>query len=355
MVHSKKLLYIAPALLSSDFSPLRGVQLFDFLLIRQLVEMGIHVTLPAECTWKRRLEEGLAGAMPELILTPRLFKPQWNGLWALAKLIGRSFDTAFIANISNGLIPIIHLLQLKQPYPPRLVILAHREPKKQFAKAVSQWPATLIAVSDSVAKAFPEHLHRQISVYYGLANSSSFFPSQTSKAKQKPIRFCVLGLLDNQWKGANQAVEGFLKLPSWLRSKCELHLASYLSPPRFYEPNIFVYPWMPNTEVPPFLRTMDIMIVPSNELETFSQAMVQGMLTGLPCITSNLSVLKEKIIKGGGFAYKSIEELTEIMQLLAENNSLRTSMGIIARQTAMQYYVWNTTYFAQHFLFPMKS
>ena len=54
----KKLLYLAPALLSTDFSPLRGVQLFDLLLIRQLVEMGINVTCQAEYTLKSRLKAG---------------------------------------------------------------------------------------------------------------------------------------------------------------------------------------------------------------------------------------------------------------------------------------------------------
>jgi glycosyltransferase involved in cell wall biosynthesis len=347
----KSLLFLSPVFLSSNFSPIRGVQLFDLIFIKQLIERGIKVTVAAECTWKTRLKAHLAGTSPEFIFTPRLFKPQWNSLWALGRLVGRSFDTVVIGNSSDGLIPPCELLHFKRPIP-RIVTLAHRVPKKGFAKALLYRPHSIVAVSHSVAKAFPLELQSKIEVYYGIPNATEFYPRKDFLRRDHPIRFCVLGALENEWKGASQAIQAFNALPETLRKRSELHLAAYAHPPQFQETNIFTYPWMDSCKVPEFLRTMDVMIIPSNDQETFSQAMVQGMLSGLPCLSSNVAVLKEKLDAGAGWSYDSLPELTSYMQKMIESDELRREKGIAARKTALERYVWNTDYFINRFLFP---
>ncbi|MBL9000554.1 MAG: glycosyltransferase family 4 protein [Phycisphaerae bacterium] len=350
----RRLLYLAPALLSSDSGPIRGVQVFDLLVVRQLVEMGIAVTLPAESTWRERLVSHLAGALPEFIYTPRLFKPQWNGLWAGLKLGGRTFDVTFVGNVSRGLIPMIRLLLLRR-VTARLVIQANRRPRPAFARAMRPWPATVLAVSRSVAEAFPEDLRPRVQVHYGIANSELFRPRSTPRPPGQPIRFCVMGALDNTWKGAHLAVEAFRHLPPDLAARCELHLAAYENPPSFPEKNIIAYPWMKSEAVPEFLRGMDIMLVPSDDHETFSQVMVQGMLTGLPCITSALPVLTEKIDTGGGAFYTTIQEFAAHMASFAEDTARRESAGRAARETALARYVWDTRVFSERYLFDSGS
>ncbi len=81
------------------------------------------------------------------------------------------------------------------------------------------------------------------------------------------VNFCVLGRLDNAWKGADTAVEGFKKLPDEVRRHCRLHLASYDNPPPFTDPNIQACGWMSSEEIPEFLQQMDVMLVPSRDEE----------------------------------------------------------------------------------------
>jgi glycosyltransferase involved in cell wall biosynthesis len=109
-------------------------------------------------------------------------------------------------------------------------------------------------------------------------------------------------------------------------------------------------------ELPDLLRTMDVMVVPSRDeevmRETFSQAMVQGMLSGLPVIANDLPVLTEKLDQGGGLVVRSVKEMSEAMDKLAGDPVLRRRLGEEARRTALARYVWDTEAFVDKFLFP---
>ena len=84
--------------------------------------------------------------------------------------------------------------------------------------------------------------------------------------------------------------------------------------------------------------------------ETFSQAMVQGMLSGLPILANDLEILKEKLNQGGGFIFKNSNELKEKIEELAFNKNLRIYLGEKARKVAIQRYIWDTEYFSEKFL-----
>jgi glycosyltransferase involved in cell wall biosynthesis len=111
---------------------------------------------------------------------------------------------------------------------------------------------------------------------------------------------------------------------------------------------------MPPTDVPEFLRFMDAMLVPSRDegvmRETFSQAIVQGMLTGLPVCASNLPVLTEKLDAGGGLIFDSASQLAEHMQTLVADPALCRRLGEEGRRTALARYVWSTAAFVDRFL-----
>jgi glycosyltransferase involved in cell wall biosynthesis len=235
---------------------------------------------------------------------------------------------------------------------PRLVVQAHRAPRQNFIRAISRRPVPIIAVSKSVAQSFPEQLHSHIQVYYGIPNANDFYPRR-ELFSHEAIRFCVMGNLDCNWKGADVAIQAFRMLPKSVQHRCELHLVYYTQPPQFPEPNIVAYSYMASSDIPAFLRRMDVMIVPSlDDRETFSQSIVQGMLTQLPCLVSDLPVLKEKIETGGGWSYVSALELASHMQCLITDSVLREKMGRIARTTALARYVWDTKYFVNEILFP---
>jgi glycosyltransferase involved in cell wall biosynthesis len=105
-----------------------------------------------------------------------------------------------------------------------------------------------------------------------------------------------------------------------------------------------------------FLKRMDVMLAPSRDegvmRETFSQAAVQGMLSGCPLIVSDLAILTEKINEGGGLVAHSPEEMAAAMGRLASDAELRVRMGEKARRVAAARYIWRTDEFVKRYLFP---
>ena len=86
--------------------------------------------------------------------------------------------------------------------------------------------------------------------------------------------------------------------------------------------------------------------------ETFSQAMVQGMLSGLPVLANDLPILTEKLDQGGGLVFRTPAELTGLMARLLADAPLRERLGGEARATALARYVWDTARFARTYLEP---
>ncbi|MFW6151710.1 MAG: glycosyltransferase, partial [Verrucomicrobiota bacterium] len=83
--------------------------------------------------------------------------------------------------------------------------------------------------------------------------------------------------------------------------------------------------------------------------ETFCQAMVQGMLSGLPVIANKLQVLTEKLDQGGGLVFSTTEDLTRAMDQLFRDKPLREHMGNQARTTAKNRYIWRTADFLERY------
>jgi len=206
-----------------------------------------------------------------------------------------------------------------------------------------------------------------VAVCYGVANAGAFTPSTRVRAPDEPIRFAMLGKLDNPWKGAALAMRALAALPERLRGRVRLHLASFADgPPPVRDPSIVFEPWLEPQAVPEFLRGMDALIVASyGPDETFSQSIVQGMLCGLPVIASDLPVLAEKITDGGGMLFPAADPrrpdqwkpgpLVEAMARLADDPALRTRLGVEARRTAVARYVWNTRRFVDRYLLPKDA
>jgi len=151
----------------------------------------------------------------------------------------------------------------------------------------------------------------------------------------------------------------FRALAPEVRARARLHLVAYHQPPAIAEKDIAAYPWMDPDALPDLLRKMDVLLVPSRDeevmRETFSQAMVQGMLTGLPILANDLPVLTEKLDRGGGLIFRNVPELTAGMARLAEDAGLREKLGREARATALARYVWSTAEFASRHLFPGET
>lgn len=344
-------------------SALRGVELFNLRLVRELGELGIGVTLFADPSWAETVARETAG-----VSGVRFAASGGGGSSLLAGLSAAravrraarqegAFDALLLGNVANRLIPALWFLHPGRDFR-RTLLIAHRETSPRFLRAVGHLPGRVLAVSEPVAAGFRgKGLAADVAVDYGVMGAERFHPSEKAKPADAPVKFCVLGALDNAWKGADTALEAFRLLPPETRARCELHLMAYHEPPSFPgEPGIFAYGWRGAGEMPEFLRGMDAMLVPSRDehvmRETFSQTAVQGMLTGLPVVHSPIPVLAEKFDRGGGICARTPEEWSAAMARLADDPALRAKLGAEARAVALERYVWDTPRFVRRHLFP---
>jgi glycosyltransferase involved in cell wall biosynthesis len=87
-------------------------------------------------------------------------------------------------------------------------------------------------------------------------------------------------------------------------------------------------------DIPQLLQKSDIFVLPT-EAEGMSNALLEAMACGLPCLTSDLPVNQELIQPehtGLLFAKKDLESLTKALRRLCEEESLRKRLGHNARQ-----------------------
>jgi len=324
-----------------------GVELFNLSLLRDLAAMGCAVTVPAHRDWEPRMSQHAGNGRLEFIRLPGHFSDSAGGLAVLWKLRAHRFDLALLGNVGDRLIPLLWMLR-RLRLAPRLALIAHREPGARFIHALRAMPTRVTAVNRQIAAHFTRGGIPAVKVEYGIIQAELFHPAAAA-APQSMVNFCVVGHLERPWKGHATAVAAFGRLPPGIKENCRLHLAGFAQPPAFPDAGIIAYPWQPYTRVGEFLRRMDVMIVPSRDdrvmRETFSQAAVQGMLTGLPLIVSNLPVLAEKLDQGGGLIFQDLNDLADAMGRLAEDAPLRRRLGAQGRATALARYVWNTQKF----------
>ncbi len=337
--------------------PVHGVELFRIDLIRQLAEMGLRVTVPCERSWAERLGAMLPESV-EVIGVRQIGKVVGTGVGAVRAAKSRGpFDVMLLGNPGGGLIPGI-LAAVGGKLARRYVVFAHREPRASLVRVLGRLPVEIVANSDFVASGFRDRLGRDIGVMYGLPNAELFYPRAEAKSPDAPIDFCLLGRLPGVIKGHDVALRAFERLPEDVRDRCRLHLASYKEMPEYADERIIAYPWMSLDEVAELLRRMDVLLCLSS-IETFSQAIVQGMLTELPIIATPIPVFVEKIDpqRGGAGGHlvsgtDAPDEVSSLMARLARDPPEREALGSAGRRVAEERYVWSTRRFVERHLLP---
>jgi glycosyltransferase involved in cell wall biosynthesis len=346
-----KILFLDKVLMGAMPSPLRGVEIFNTRLIGDLARCGDQITVPVHASWVDYLASEAAGEV-HLLPVSAGKKPLLNGITAAWKLRKQRYDVLLLANVANGLLPAAAMLR-RSGAVGRCVLIAHREPSRRFLRAQKRIPTRVVSVNRIIADEFRAEGGYELSdVYYGITNGDSFRP--VDGRGRSAVRFCVVGQLDNPWKGADTAVAALREMRLRCGVECELHLASFSDPAPWKGAGVVPYSWMPASRMPEFLGGMDVMIVPSRDegvmRETFSQVAVQGMLSGLPLIVSDRPVLTEKLDAGGGRVFHNMEELAGHMAELASDAELRARLGAEGRKTALERYVWDTTVFREKYL-----
>lgn len=333
--------------------PMHGVELFRLRLVRELIERGARVAVVAEKSWENRIRERVGDAGPgelEVIRVPNLGGTVVNGILGSIMALGGEFDVALMGDARRGLIPAMFVLSAVQNAK-KMLVFAHRPTTAQFTDAVGAMDFDTVCVSEHVAQSFRGQTSGRVEVCYGIAGADRFYPRESPRPEDQPVRFCLLGKLPNVSKGHRAAIEAFKAMPAEVRRRCELHLASFADPPTGLGEGITAHGWMDADEVGAFLREMDVLLALSTN-ETFSQAIVQGMLTGLPSISTPLPVYVEKMDTGAGIVANSNLEVVRAMTRLAQDAALREQMGAAGRRVALERYVWSTDAFIERFLMP---
>lgn len=331
------------------FTRMRGVEQFNIALLNQLSKITDKIIVPVYYKWKEIIMENTL--IPPCNLP--VLESEYNltiKLILLLKQIKSKY--VIIGNIADRLSLLLRILKTIN-FSENFILIAHRMPKRLFLLLLPH-NCRVIAVNRFIAQQFILQGFKDVQVYYGIIDADKFYPSKVPPGTRTKFRFCLLGNLDNKWKGAHIAIEGFKRLSKYGHQNIELHLAGFSNPVKFNEKNIYTYPWLNPKFIPNFIRNMDAMLVCSyNEnimRETFSQVMVKGMLTGLPIIANDLEILKEKLVSGGGFIFSNIDELTECMHKLVENRFLCQKLGMEGRNFALKNYVWKTEVFVKKYM-----
>lgn len=344
------ILFLSPSFLMYRLhKPLRGVQVFDLLLVRQMAELGHRVVVPADGTWRARFDDLLAGAAIEPVYTRSLRKLWLNALVAERLLRRRRFDAMIVSDNARGVLPTVRRLIARRASH-QTTLIANRMARPEFIHRVRGLPIRVMGVNREITAAFAGVVKGPVETRYGVPNASLFYPRTEPAREGAPVRFVMLGRLDTRLKRADRALAALERLPAEVRQNVELHLASYPKPPADLPKGVTAYTWTPIERIPELLREMDALLMLSED-ETFCQAMVQAMLTGLPSVVSPVKALMEKLDDGGGFIVRDDEELVDAMTMLARDGALRARLGAEARRTALARYVWNTEAFLEDICF----
>ncbi len=335
--------------------PIHGVELFRLYLIGQLLERGVRVTVVCERSWSKALDEyGLTGhPLLRPILVPNIWGVAMNALIGALGAVTDDFDTVLLGNPRKGLVPAMYAASLTQQ-DARLLVFAHRRGEYRFLDMVQGLDFDVLCVSEEVARKYRGNVAGTVDVMYGLPNHDAFYPPTEARKDDGVVRMCLLGRLPNISKGTDKALEALAMLAPDVRSRVELHLASYIEEPSARVssiPGVVCHRWLKPADVPEFLRTMDVTLTLSSN-ETFSQAIVQGMLTGLPIIATRIPVFEEKLDTGGGILAHTPQNIAAAMTRLVREAGTRAEMGRIARRTALERYCWSTDAFLDQHLFP---
>ncbi len=95
-------------------------------------------------------------------------------------------------------------------------------------------------------------------------------------------------------------------------------------------------------DVRPFLASLDLFVV-SSLSETFSNAALEALASGLPVVSSDAGGMPEALAFGGGVLYPrgDVERLAERIESLLEDPVARSRLADEARRAALEHFSWS--------------
>ncbi len=95
-------------------------------------------------------------------------------------------------------------------------------------------------------------------------------------------------------------------------------------------------------DVRPFLASFDLFVV-SSLSETFSNAALEALASGVPVVSSDAGGMPELLAFGGGVLYPrgDVQRLAECIEALLRNPAARSSVAAEARRAALDHFSWS--------------
>jgi glycosyltransferase involved in cell wall biosynthesis len=95
-------------------------------------------------------------------------------------------------------------------------------------------------------------------------------------------------------------------------------------------------------DVRPWLAMMDVFVLTSIGVETFSNAALEAMASGLPVVSSAVGGMQELVAFGGGVTYRpgDAKELADRLEDLLRDPGKRADMGRQARRATEEHFSW---------------
>jgi glycosyltransferase involved in cell wall biosynthesis len=89
-----------------------------------------------------------------------------------------------------------------------------------------------------------------------------------------------------------------------------------------------------------YLAKMDVFVLPSVAVETFSNAALEPMAMACPVVAARVGGMDEMLRLGGGMTYPpgDVQSLCDLLMPLLRDAPTRRGMGLQARRAAEQYF-----------------
>ncbi|VXD11291.1 Glycosyl transferase, group 1 [Planktothrix serta PCC 8927] len=222
---------------------------------------------------------------------------------------------------------------------------------QKLITALFRRSACLIALSESWRNYYLETCHLSPEKVIVLNNPVILADEWQKDPHPEKLKFVFLGKI-NKRKGIYDLLRAFANLKPDYRNKVELVLAGSgeveeaqnLVTQLGIQEQISFPGWLDQQQRDKLLGESDVMLLPSYN-EGLPMAILEAMSWGLPVITTPVGGIPEVIEQGKtGLLINpgDIEQLTEAMQSLIENPSLRLSLGLAARKKveplSIEYY-----------------
>jgi glycosyltransferase involved in cell wall biosynthesis len=93
-------------------------------------------------------------------------------------------------------------------------------------------------------------------------------------------------------------------------------------------------------DVRPYLASMDIFVLTSVAVETFSNAALEAMAMSCPVVVSRVGGMEEMLRHGGGMSYApgDVKSLCDLLMPLVSSAAARAQLGAEARQAAEKHF-----------------